>query len=192
MKILGLAGGRRTGKDTFAQILRKTAHPQIVIVHAFAKALKDDLKDLFQEKFGADIYTMEGEQKELLRPILISYGTVWREIDPLHWVKEVEKSIDVWHSMEKPDSEMIHVITDFRFSNEYEHMKKKYGPDFSLLFLERLDCIEPTPEEKQTLPELKKRADWVLTLKTDPDLSGMKEQVRYFYHNYILGHSDFP
>jgi hypothetical protein len=183
MKIIGISGGRRTGKDTFAQILKETAYPQIVIVHAFAKALKDDLKDLFQERFGADVYSLEGEQKELLRKILIAYGTVWREIDPLHWVKEVEKSIDVWHSMERPESEMIHVITDFRFPNEYEHMKKKYGPAFSLLFLERPDCIEPTPEEKQTLPELKKRADWIMTLKTDPDLSGMKEQVRYFYNN---------
>jgi hypothetical protein len=185
MKIVGLVAGRRVGKDTFARILKEVAAPQLVVSHAFATALKEDLKGLFQEKFGADVYSLEGSQKELLRPMLITYGTVWREIDPLHWVKQVEKSIDIWALMEKPGEEMIHVITDVRNFNEEEYMRTKYGSAFSLLFLERPDCIEPTEEEKRTLPELKGRANWVLRLKSDPDLSGMREQVRYFYDTHI-------
>lgn len=176
MKYIGITGPRRAGKDTFAQLLKDVC-PQPVIKYAFADALKNDLAELFKDKFNADIFTLEGELKETLRPIMISYGCVWRSIDPLHWVKDVQKSIGTWDSM----GQFVHCITDVRFRNEAETLKNKYGDKFILISINRIGGPEPTEEEKRNIPEIKPLVDCEITWETEPDLIKAREIVRNFY-----------
>jgi hypothetical protein len=182
IKYIGLTGTRRVGKDTFAQLLKEIAHPKTVIKYAFADALKHDLADLFREKFNADIFSLEGDLKETLRPILISYGCTWRSIDLLHWVKVVQNNIDTWDKM----GDFIHCVTDVRFCNEAEYLKEKYKEKFLLINIERIGAPPPTDEEKKHAPELKKMADLTLTWETRPDLVGLKERVEEIYQKHLI------
>jgi len=183
IKVLGITGARRAGKDTFAQLLTDVALPKCVVKYAFANALKSDLSELFQERFNADIYTLEGDKKELLRPILISYGCVWRDIDPLHWVKTVTENIDKWKAMTQ--NSVFHCVTDVRFKNEAQYLKEKYGEEFALISITRTDGPEPTEEEKKNMPELESLINHRIVWDTEPSLAAAKETVEKFYNNYI-------
>lgn len=179
-KFYGITGARRCGKDTFVSIL-KSLDARVKRV-AFADALKNDLAQLFDEKFNVNIHTMEGEIKEILRPILISYGCSWRDLDPLHWVKVVDSKIQ-----KTIDNGYIYCPVDFRFANEIKFFKDKYGDNFKLISIHRNGGPEPTEEEKRNMPEIEPFIDFELTWDTDPSLVSIVPQVKYFYEEHILG-----
>jgi hypothetical protein len=177
IKFLGVTGARRCGKDTFVSLL-SSINKRFQRV-AFADALKEDLAELFRKQFNVDIHTIDGQMKETLRPILISYGCVWRELDPLHWVKIAENKI-------KDDA--IPCMVDIRFSNEALYFKNKYPENFLLVSIDRIGGPDPTDEERKHMPELEKLSDVKLVWKTDPSLESLLPQVEYFYSKYFLGH----
>lgn len=183
MKYIGITGARRAGKDTFASLLKQVTSKQ-VINYAFANALKGDLSDLFRDKFNADIHTLDGDIKEKLRPIMIAYGCAWREIDPLHWVKEVTNAIDTFNKSDK-DNNLIHCICDVRFKNEAEYLKSKYGNQFFLINIVRIGGPEPTEEEKKHIPELEKMLNYTLTWETTPDLVALQPIVEEIYKKHL-------
>jgi hypothetical protein len=111
--------------------------------------LKDHLAPFVLERFGIDIWTMEGDAKETLRPLLIAYGMCQRERDSGYWITQVLRQIDAAVDRH-PD--IIPVVTDVRFVNEASYLAAHYGSAFRLISLARAGAPAPTEEELKHCP----------------------------------------
>ena len=125
--IIGLAGFKRTGKDTFASYF-----PSNFTRMAFAEPLKqaaaiiydvpitvfeDELKDATNEKWG-----------NTHRDMLINVGQKMREVDPDHWVKLMKSRIlssQPRNSLDATDQHIL--ITDVRQPNELQMIEHLGG-----------------------------------------------------------------
>jgi hypothetical protein len=181
IKVIGLAGNRQVGKDSFFAAMNEL-RPGKFFRCAFADVLKDDLNVLSTRMFGKKAKDLVGKEKETFRPLMISYGCAWREIDPLHWVKLVDSQIQWEQAMLDGVSGEVKIATcvDFRFWNECTYFKEKYGKDFVLIGLSRDDAPPPTDEEKKNWPEVEKLVDIRLNWPT------LDEKARMGYVNEIL------
>jgi hypothetical protein len=119
--IIGLAGFKRTGKDTFASYF-----PSNFTRMAFAEPLKqaaaiiydvpitvfeDELKDATNEKWGITH-----------RDMLINVGQKMREVDPDHWVNLMKSRI-----LSLADTDQHILITDVRQPNELQMIEHLGG-----------------------------------------------------------------
>lgn len=125
--IIGLAGFKRTGKDTFASYF-----PSNFTRMAFAEPLKqaaaiiydvpitvfeNELKDATNEKWGITH-----------RDMLINVGQKMREVDPDHWVKLMESRILSSQLRSSPDDTDQHIlITDVRQPNDLQMIEHLGG-----------------------------------------------------------------
>lgn len=107
MKILGICGAKRVGKDTFYDILKGRRHD--VTRLAFADAIKADLSDL---------PGLAGAPKDVARPVQQAYGTAAKErqgqsywIDRLAAYMESLQALDAYR-------DTTFIVTDVRFKSE--------------------------------------------------------------------------
>lgn len=122
MKIVLLTGYAKNGKDFLFKLLDEK-YPLKFTRYAFADALKDDLKDFLWSKTKLDVWNLTGETKDKIRPLLVAYGCMQRDLgDGLHWVRKVEQQM--WAGDEAYHN--IPVITDCRFLNELLYFKEKH------------------------------------------------------------------
>ncbi len=182
IKIIGICGYMRSGKDTFANLYRSLYGQHIksldafdrntVTLDSFAFQLKHDLFDLAKDKFGWNIYDLSGENKEIFRPLMIAYGGAQRKIDSNYWVKVVADRY------EKRRFEYTLVISDFRYFNEYLYFKNKYGNQFVLVEVTREDAPNPPDEEKRNQPQLSAVANYQVKWPSVGD-NNIKELEKY-------------
>lgn len=189
MKIIGITGHIRVGKDTFFSLLSEI-NPSFKR-YSFADALKADLRGFVWEKCEIDINTATGSDKELIRPLMIAYGCLQRNRgDGLHWVKRVESQIicDSIFGNDIGKQKVFPVITDFRFKNEVEYFKSNY--DLTLVEIKRKDAPEPPEEEKINQPLLRQYVDYTIEWPTVglDNLPELKSYVEKFLNekNIIL------
>lgn len=192
-KIICINGFARVGKDTFFNLLKATN--RIFVRFAFADELKHDLSQLILEQFGYDIFNLSEKQKEIIRPLLISYGCAWRKIDSLHWVKIVDKKIDkiIKNNNEKSlfnedlYPKIIPCVTDCRFSNEILYFKNKYKDNFILVKIDRNGAPEPPEEEKINQPLVDKYVDFSISWETVGDkIELLRPYIDDFLNKYQL------
>lgn len=126
MKVIGVSGYARAGKDTFASIaidiLKQNGFE--AKQYSFAGALKEEVKDFLQKNCGVDVYTQDGELKKDIRDFLVWYGTTfWRKRDPKRWIRGVDLQIksdgNNADGIVKPKID-IAIISDVRYLNEAE------------------------------------------------------------------------
>lgn len=153
-KLIAISGNRCVGKDTLYNALKKLNDN--FKRYAFADTLKNDLKPLIWDQFGIDIFNVTSVEKEFIRPILISYGSAWREVDVDHWSKTV---CDI---VKNEPIHVIPVITDLRFKNELELLRKEFGPALLHIHIERKNSIAPTIEEQKHVHTINYLADYKL------------------------------
>lgn len=164
--IVGLAAPRASGKDTLCHLLT-TLNP-LVRRRAFGDAVKDDLAPFVFQHHGVDIHTVEGHDKEVLRPYLIAHGCAMRERDPEHWVKKVIAQIGaVWSQWPSYQEPLIPCVTDHRFPNEVKLMRETYGAAFRLISLAREGAPVPTDEEMKHTAKVAEMADFHLVWGND-------------------------
>lgn len=188
IKIIGICGPIRVGKDTFAALYKKLYGQDIkspsafrrntIEIDSFANQLKNDLFDLCHQKFGWNIYNITGKDKETFRPIMIAYGCAQRTIDSNYWVKVVDdRYISRTH-------DYTLIIPDFRYFNEYLYFKSKYGNSFALVEIARQGAPEPPQEEKINLPMLQNVANYKIDWKTvgDDKLSELEPHIQDCYN----------
>ena len=112
MKIIGISGLARSGKDCFATVATKILTEQYKLKverHALAYELKDDLKDLIKKKTGIDAFTEKTEEKNVIRPLLVAYGDMMRKhTEGKYWTGKMESKI----AKSKAD---VFIITDIRY-----------------------------------------------------------------------------
>jgi len=136
MKVIGISGYARCGKDTFVKIasdiLRKNHY--IPMRFAFADRLKDEVEKMLKRyRFQAKVKTEKAEQKALIRPLLVWWGCQRRhESDKgLYWVNLVDQKIrdliKEHHNDGVSSERMVALISDVRFQNEAEWIQKEWN-----------------------------------------------------------------
>lgn len=152
--IIGLTGLARCGKDTFCKYAReylKTNNFESQRL-AFADELKKDVDAFLIEKLGISAFTEVTEEKEIIRPMLTTWGTeIMRKKDDLHWVKKVEKIIN-----ENQKNKIVSIVTDIRFPNEIEYIHKIGG---KIIHLTMIGNKPANDYERENDPLLRKNAD---------------------------------
>ena len=177
--IIGLAGFKRTGKDTFASYF-----PSNFTRMAFAEPLKqaaaiiydvpitvfeDELKDATNEKWGITH-----------RDMLINLGQKMREVDPDHWVKLMKSRILSSQLRSSPDDTDQHIlITDVRQPNELQMIEHLGG---AVYLVQRKGVVwngHPTEKMATQLEHFAGRIENLLPLGcTDPEM--LRKSAEHF------------
>ena len=113
---IGISGVAGAGKDTFAAILASLLEKRGYSVQRFALAgeLKEEVADFSCKHYGIDPLTCSREEKELIRPLLITHGCLKRRTSKgRYWVEKLNDKILEWNS----SPNRVSIITDIRFSD---------------------------------------------------------------------------
>jgi len=198
MKIIAVSGVARAGKDTIANGLAAVVtdmNPNMKVLRAsFADDLKMEISPFLIEKFNIDPFKAEGEDKKLIRPLLVAYGCAKRaQTKGRYWLESVEKKI----MAEKPD---ITIISDLRFAEEEADelfwLKEKGG---KLIHVSRFHLNNgkkefvkpPNSDEKRNDPLLKKAADFLVSWKDSKDEQELKNMTREYCEQFYYSHISF-
>jgi len=176
MKIIGVSGFARSGKDLFTSVAQNilSEHKIKSEKYALAYELKSDLKDLIKEKVGIDVFTENTSEKNIIRPLLVAYGDVMRKTSAgKYWTQKVENRIV------NSKSDVV-FITDIRYDHYPEdectwlqnkmlgklvHITKyklatvPSGKRFSVNKITKIYDTAPNEHELLNNPKVLKRAD---------------------------------
>ena len=151
MKIIGICGVARSGKDTLYLCLKDIAPRKEWRRLAFADELKSECEEFLLKNTGISPFTDSDEEKLLIRPFLVAYGThLRRALDPNCWVSAVKKQVEGSANGE------ISVITDVRYKNETDWIKETGGV---LVHVSRDGVLPANSEEQINDPILSGLAD---------------------------------
>ena len=120
-KIIGIAGNARSGKDTLGENFVKILADQGIKAkrYSFAHELKKSVDDFLIREIGISAFTEDEEEKKIIRPFLVFWGTdMMRKINNNIWVEKIESSLYDNH---------VNIITDLRFDNELQWIKDNKG-----------------------------------------------------------------
>ena len=128
MIILGIAGKKQSGKDTFADFV--VNHARGIVVK---KSLSDPLKDEVAQLLNIPRQRIDNE-KAYFRPLLQWYGTEWKrgEFGNDYWIKKLEEKVLLSNAH-------IIIIPDIRFANEVDWVRHMGG---TIIKIERLNAVE--------------------------------------------------
>ena len=89
--IIGLGGIAQSGKDFFFTNLKKTTKRN-VIRFAIADELKKELFSLIKNTYNVDIFNCSAEDKEKIRPMLLSHGKIRRnDSKGRYWINKISE-----------------------------------------------------------------------------------------------------
>ena len=112
--IIGVTGFARSGKDTFYQESSKLLSRANCFRYAFADALKQESDDFLKKNVGISAFTEDSEDKELIRPFLVTYGTeLRRKLNPNCWISKVEEMIEQNHKSSDKNFIFINIFLFF-------------------------------------------------------------------------------
>lgn len=193
MKIIGVSGFARSGKDLFTSIAQSILEKEGLKTQRYALAyeLKNDLKDLLKDKTGIDAFTEKTEEKNIIRPLLVAYGDVMRKIsEGKYWTSKVEARIkdlnnidvvfitdiryDVYSEDEctwlqnKMNGKLVH-ITKYKLSNV------PTGKRFSNNKIVKIYDSAPNDHELFNNPKILKRADIAIEWQDYSDSNNIEE-----------------
>lgn len=112
--IVGVSGFARSGKNTLCDILNNFCKSKGLEskVFSFAFALRQDLNSFCTEKFGISAFTETSEEKNKIRPLLISYGEVQRNLSSgTYWLSKLKPEINNFFK----NGGSVALISDLRF-----------------------------------------------------------------------------
>jgi hypothetical protein len=191
MKIIGVSGFARSGKDLFTSVAQNILSELGIKSEKYALAyeLKNDLKDLIKEKVNIDVFTENTSEKSIIRPLLVAYGDLMRKTsEGKYWTSKVENRI--------VDSKAdVVFITDIRYDvypeDECTWLQKKMsgklvhitkyklspipsGNRFSKNKITKIYDSAPNEHELLNNPKILKRADVALEWQDFSDYCDIK------------------
>jgi hypothetical protein len=116
MKVIGVTGFARAGKDTFCAIAKDIFAKYNVVAtqYSFAHVLKTEVAPFLRDNCDCDVWTQDTEIKKDMRDFLVWYGTTWwRKRDPKRWIRHVDVAL-------KAEQPPVAIISDVRYPNEGE------------------------------------------------------------------------
>jgi len=185
--IIGLGGIAQSGKDFFFANLKKTTKRN-VIRFAIADELKKELFSLIKNTYNVDIFNCSAEDKEKIRPMLLSHGKIRRnESKGRHWINKISEKV----KDAAKDEKNIVVITDIRYDefaeDEVDWVKKelngffvhisKYTEDKGV----KVFGLPPNEDEAINNPKLIEKADYLIQWPNN-----LGEQQAKKYCNEVL------
>ena len=203
MKIIGISGFARSGKDLFTTVAQSVLkdHGLKTERYALAYELKNDLKDLIKTKVGIDVFTENTEEKNIIRPLLVAYGDVMRKTsEGKYWTQKVEQRIG------KSKADVV-FITDIRYdfypedectwlqrkmSGKLIHLTKyklstmPSGRRFSKNKITKIYDSAPNEHELFNNPKVMKRADIAVEWQDYSDTMDIKEIDKHPRINEIV------
>ncbi len=124
-KLIGISGFARSGKDTFYQRCKEILSPlgEQAKRYSFADALKQELDEILIKYTGISAFTEKTSEKEIIRPLLVTYGTdIRRKLNQNCWIEKINFGVEF-----NLKSNNFVFITDVRFLNEAEWIKNRGG-----------------------------------------------------------------
>ena len=132
MKVIGIGGFARAGKDTFVKIacdiLKKNGYNPIRI--AFADILKEEVDEMLKaNNFKLDVYTNDPEEKAKIRPLLVWWGCTRRTLSPdgLYWIDYIEQTMGDYINDGTNPEKKVFLISDVRFPNEAKWIHENWS-----------------------------------------------------------------
>lgn len=124
MKVIGLSGKKRSGKDTFFQMIEK--HSSVPVYRlAFADTLKNEIYERILQPDGLERSMLDNDAtKEQFRTLLQWWGTEYRRriFRDDYWLAKLTEQMEQYK-----EQDVIVVITDVRFPNEFGFIKSLGG-----------------------------------------------------------------
>jgi len=178
-RIIGICGPARSGKDTLADSFVSIFKEYKVKTQklAFSKELKYECRSFVKKTLGIDVFTEVTEEKDIIRPLLVTWGThVRRKLDDNVWINALEKRMH---------SNKIIIISDVRFENEFNWIKKQGG---KIVFVDRTlsdGTLVPNAneDEEKNNSFLKQNADSTFTWDTISD----SRWIQAISHSVLTG-----
>ncbi len=134
--MIGISGIARSGKDTLAKSFKRIIEQKLeldVEIISLANQLKEDLDDLIIKNFGFSAFSDNTKEKNLIRPILVSYGECMKEKFGNHvWVEKL---------MDKRDKDKFTIVPDIRFDFEAIFFAEKLNAEIIHISLEGNDYV---------------------------------------------------
>jgi hypothetical protein len=194
MKVLGITGAARSGKDTFCKLVKDFLKTKTIISRrlAFADVLKAELDPFIFNNFGFSVFTNDPAKKKIIRPLMVAYGCAKRELsNNKYWIEKIETIIDKTEKDFLNGSNYVYIVTDVRFcdspTDEVFWLKNwMNGKLINLeLILEDGSVLEgANDEEKKRIPILKSHADyqfsWNITREDEQKILDNKQKVFKF------------
>lgn len=175
-KIIGAAGCARSGKDTLyaltCEVLSKNDNLKIMRA-GFADAVKQDLHQLLVKKAGISAYTEVPEEKELIRGLMVEYGTnLMRRLDEDVWIRRMKLNLDLAKNV---NANLF--ITDVRYENEIDWIQENEG---IVVYVEQSGRKPINEEEKKNDPILRSKSNFSIQWDHvgENKLKSLKPKVR--------------
>jgi hypothetical protein len=180
--VIGISGYARSGKDTLASLLKESLNQAEIKakVFSFAFALKSDINDFCMSKIGISSFSEVTELKSKIRPILIAYGEVQRNISSgTYWLNKLKPEIDSFFD----DGGSVAIVSDLRFK-EYEFDEVDFIRSYSNNMIITVSRIMENgilntaahESEAKNLPRISRIADYELTWNTNDNKNELKNQ----------------
>jgi hypothetical protein len=175
-KIISISGNARVGKDTVANAMIEILADFGIQAQklSFAYELRKSVDDFLQREIGISAFTEDPDEKLLIRPFLVTWGTdIMRKINEDVWIERIQSSLNC---------NKVNIISDLRFENELNFVKQNKGLS---LFLSR-DGIEPANEhERKNNQILINQVDLHFTMMETSDENLIKCIVNETLNNLI-------
>lgn len=146
-KLIGLTGFARSGKDTFYDFAGAfiSGRGDCGVRMAFADVLKEECDGLTLPHAGISSFTTVPHEKELIRPLLVAYGThLRRRLNPNCWIDKIRAPVN-----QSLENGKYVFITDVRFENEAQWIKSEGG---ALVTIVRQGVGPANPDEEEQFP----------------------------------------
>lgn len=180
--MIGITGVATSGKDTLFKLIQAYFISKNLVAKRFALAdiLKKDLEPFVAEKFNLDIFNLDQETKELVRPILVAYGKIKRlNSNGRYWIEKLNPKIE-----EIKNKKIIPIITDIRYQ-EYEKDEcfwLKEEQNGLLIHISRFYNDKQIPpanlEEEKNDKILNKNSDYSISWRTEKNLDKLYEDYK--------------
>ena len=162
--IIGISGVARSGKDTLANHFVNIFKSLDIKAkrYAFADELKREVRPFLKKKTGLDSFTQKDDEKKIIRPFLVAYGThIRRALNENCWIETLSKFLK---------QNEIAIVSDVRYKNEADWIQE----NGFLIHIARLDkennLVKPAnDEERENDPILQAQANLSYVWQTVED-----------------------
>lgn len=170
MIVIGISGVARAGKDTLCNFLVEKFKEKNLVAkrYALADLLKEKMSFLIKGEFGINIFNCSDEEKLLIRPLMVAFGSAKRkQSSGKFWTDSLLQKI-------AKDSGSVHVaiITDIRYAeypeDELVWLKQKLNgvlihvEKFVEVGGEKIPVLPPNEDEMRNDPVIRQQAHFNL------------------------------
>ena len=155
MKIIGISGLARSGKDSFFDLAKTFLRKKGLKYRkmSFADELKKECEELLSKYVGVSAFTEKDSEKEIIRPLLVTYGThIRRKLNENCWIEKIEPEVKRCLA----NKEVV-FITDVRFKNEIDWVHNQGG---NSVHITRCGIKPPNKDEEINDPILKRESNF--------------------------------